>query len=67
MRSGFFCLAHGLTRFYLFVVIGHGEVESFNVTPIEIQWIARLNALSTLIFVNPGTDFSLRDGGNRTI
>jgi hypothetical protein len=67
MRSGFFCLARGLTGFYLFVVTGHGEVESFDVTPVEIPWIARLKALSTSIFVNPGTDFSLGVSGNRTI
>jgi hypothetical protein len=67
MRLGFFYLARGLTRFYFFVVSGHGEVESFDVTPIEIPWITHLNALSTLIFVNPGTDFSLGVGGKGTI
>jgi len=66
-RSGFFRLARGLTQFYLLVITGHGEVESFDVTPVEIPWIARLNALSTSIFVNPGTDFSLGVGGNGTI
>jgi hypothetical protein len=49
------------------IVLGHGGAEDLGVTPVEISRIARLNALSTLIFVSPGTDCRMGMGGKGTV
>ncbi len=46
-----------------FIVPGHGGAEDLGVTPVEIARIARLNVLSTSIFVSPGADRRMGIGG----
>ncbi len=46
-----------------FIIPGHGGAEDLGVTPVEIPKIARLNALSTLLFVSSGADRRMGIGG----
>ncbi len=50
-----------------FIIPGHGGAEDLGVTPIKIPRIARLNALSTSIFVSPGADCRMGIGGKGTV